>query len=130
MSAAALPRVMLVQTQAENAGAQQISRLLAADLSARGFDVHQVFFFRRTASFDDSPNVEFCADQRPSRPIAFLSFLARLYRTMRRTRPDVVIAFQHYGNVIAAPIARIAGAKRVIANQVSADVMIPRVLLA
>jgi L-malate glycosyltransferase len=130
MSETALPRVMLVQTQAENAGAQEISRLLAADLLARGFDVRQVFFFRRTASFDDSPNIEFCANTRPSKPIALLAFLSRLYRMIRRIRPDVVIAFQHYGNVIAAPVARIAGAKRIIANQVSADAMIPRVLLA
>jgi hypothetical protein len=38
-----------MQTQAENAGAQEISRLLANDFSARGFDVQQLFFFRRTA---------------------------------------------------------------------------------
>ncbi len=127
----AAPRVMLVQTQAENAGAQQISRLIAADFAGRGFDVHQVFFFRRTASFDREANVEYCAAERPSKPIAFLRFLLRLYRATRRIRPDVVIAFQHYGNVIAAPIARLAGAKRVIANQVSASAMIgPAALVA
>ena len=106
------PRVMLVQTQAENAGAQQISRLIAADFASRGFSVHQVFFFRRTASFDGDANVEYCALERPAKPLAFLRFLKRLYQTTRRIKPDVVIAFQHYGNIIATPIARLAGARR------------------
>jgi glycosyltransferase involved in cell wall biosynthesis len=123
MSAASPLRVALVQTQAENAGAQQISRLIAADLAARGHDVRQVFFFRRTASFDDTANVAFCANERPSGPLAFLRFLASLYRTLRDIRPDAVVTFQHYGNVFGAPIARLAGAKRVIVNQVSAGAM-------
>jgi glycosyltransferase involved in cell wall biosynthesis len=123
------PRIVLVQTQAENAGAQEISRLLAADLAARGHDVSQLFFFRRTASFDASANVAFCADQRPGDPLAFLRFLSSLYRRLRAIRPDVVVTFQHYGNVIAAPVARLAGARRVIANQVSAGAMMPRWLV-
>lgn len=116
----AAPRIVLVQTQAENAGAQEISRLLAADLAARGFDVRQLFFFRRTASFDASANVEFCASERPRGPFAFLRFLFSLYGRLRAIRPDVVVTFQHYGNVVAAPIARLAGARRIVANQVSA----------
>ena len=130
MNGAPARRVMLVQTQAENAGAQQISRMLAADFAARGYDVRQVFFFRRTASFDQSANVEFCASERPGRPIAFLRFLIRLYAVLRESRPDVVIAFQHYGNIIAAPVARLAGVKSVIANQVSAEAMMGRAIFA
>jgi glycosyltransferase involved in cell wall biosynthesis len=126
MNGGAPPRIVLVQTQAENAGAQEISRLIAADLAARGFDVRQLFFFRRTASFDGSANVEFCADERPRSPLAFLRFLASLHRRLRAIRPDVVVTFQHYGNVIAAPVARMAGARRVIANQVSAGGIMAR----
>jgi glycosyltransferase involved in cell wall biosynthesis len=114
-------RIALVQTQAENAGAQQISRLIAADLAARGHDVRQVFFFRRTASFDASANVEFCARIRPNGPLSLWRFLLRLYRVLRDIRPDAVVTFQHYGNVIGAPIARLAGARGIIVNQVSAE---------
>jgi glycosyltransferase involved in cell wall biosynthesis len=129
MSAAAPVRVALIQTQAENAGAQEISRLVAADLVARGADVRQVFFFRRTASFDGAHNVVFCASQRPSGPLAFLRFLASLYRVLRKIRPDVVVTFQHYGNVIGAPIARLAGARGIIVNQVSAGATMARWLI-
>ena len=37
-------RILFMQTQAENAGAQEISRLLGEGLSARGHEVHHVFF--------------------------------------------------------------------------------------
>jgi glycosyltransferase involved in cell wall biosynthesis len=130
MSLASAPRIVLMQTQAENAGAQEISRLLARDLAGRGYDVRQLFFFRRTASFDGDPKVEFCASERPSKPIAFLRFLARLYSRLRDIRPDVIVTFQHYGNVIGAPMARLAGVKRVVVNQVSADAMMARALVA
>jgi glycosyltransferase involved in cell wall biosynthesis len=123
VSGSSAPRIVLMQTQAENAGAQEISRLLASDFSARGFDVRQLFFFRRTASFDGDSKVSFCAAKRPNGPISFPKFLFRLYAILRAIKPDVVVTFQHYGNVIGAPIARLAGVKRVVVNQVSAGAM-------
>jgi glycosyltransferase involved in cell wall biosynthesis len=123
-------RVALVQTQAENAGAQEISRLIAADLAGRGYDVRQLFFFRRTASFDARTDVEFFASERPAGPISFLRFLARFYTRLRAIRPDVVVTFQHYGNVIGAPVARLAGVKHIIVNQVTAGAMLAQWLVA
>ena len=40
-------RILLIQTQAENAGAQEISRLVGAGLTARGYEVHSLFFLDR-----------------------------------------------------------------------------------
>jgi L-malate glycosyltransferase len=130
VSAVSPPRVALVQTQAENAGAQQISRLIGADLAARGYDVRQVFLFRRTASSDAAANVEFCAAERPTGPLSVLRLLLRLYRILRTMRPAAVVTFQHYGNIIGASVARLAGARAVIANQTSASVMMPRWAIA
>lgn len=113
-------RLVLVQTQAENAGAQEISRLLAGSLHERGYDVHQVFLFRRTDAFDADPNAVFCADARPTNPLQVVRLLLALYGHVRRLRPDAVLCFQHFGNAIAAPLARLAGVRTVIANQNSA----------
>ena len=52
-------RVILVQTQAENAGAQEITRLLGAALTARGYEVFHIFFFRKSDSFDAPPNTSY-----------------------------------------------------------------------
>ena len=117
-------RITLVQTQAENAGAQEISRILAQGLEARGHQVQQMFFFRRTASFDAVQNASVVCPTRPSSPWALLRFLLRLRRMLREARPDAVLTFQHYGNVIGAPVARAAGCRVVVANQVSAGAVV------
>ncbi len=123
-------RIALVQTQAENAGAQEISRLLAQGLAARGHEVRQIFFFRRTASFDDVEDAVFCCRERPSSPLALAGLLMRLGKEFRRWKPDVVVTFQHFGNIVGAALARLAGVRRVVANQNTASDTLPRLLIA
>ena len=123
---AARPRkIAFVQTQAENAGAQEISRQLALGAKSQGFATRQIFFFRRTDAFDGEANVFFCARKRPSSPLALLKLFYKLYQELKREAPDAVMTFQHYGNLIAAPIARLAGVPLVIANQVSLAESVP-----
>jgi len=117
---------MMVQTQAENAGAQEISRLVGAGLEARGHRVDHLFFYSRTGGAADLGHVDVCVDGRPRDPIALARFVLAARAKIARAKPDVVLTFQHYGNVLGAPIARLAGVHRVIANQVSAsDVVAP-----
>ena len=117
-------KVAFVQTQAENAGAQEIARQLAHGAERNGWQARQVFFFRRTEAFDDEDNVFFCARQRPSSPFEILKLFVELYKEFRRFAPDAVVTFQHYGNLIAAPVARLAGVRLIIANQVSSPELI------
>lgn len=111
--------VLLVQTQAENAGAQEISRLLGAGLSARGHRVSNLFFFRKSDSFDEPPETFYCASTRPGNPLALLRMLWTLGGHIRTTRPDAVLTFQHFGNVIGAGVTRLVSRAPVVANQVS-----------
>ncbi|MDE5459561.1 glycosyltransferase family 4 protein [Bradyrhizobium sp. CSS354] len=111
--------VLLVQTQAENAGAQEISRLLGAGLTARGYRVTNLFFFRKSESFDEPPDTIYCASSRPGNPLALLQMLWTLGGHIKATRPDAVLTFQHFGNVIGAGVARLICRAPVIANQVS-----------
>jgi glycosyltransferase involved in cell wall biosynthesis len=130
--AAALPamsqrrRVVLVQTQAENAGAQEITRLLGRGLTARGYEVFNIFFFRKSDSFDEPPNTFYCALRRPGNPVALLQMLWRLGRHIRKTRPDAVLTFQHFGNVLGGLVSRLICAAPVIANQVSSAMSMSR----
>jgi len=118
--------VAIVQTQAENAGAQEIARQLSQGFEKRGWRTRQIFYFRRTDSFDHEPNVFFCARERPSSPLGVLRMLGELYKEFDREKPDVVMMLQHYGNVIAAPIARMAGKSILVANQLTPSDLIPR----
>jgi glycosyltransferase involved in cell wall biosynthesis len=118
-------RIVLVQTQAEGAGAQEVSRILGRGLCALGYDVHTVFFFRRTAAFDDQPNTFFCALQRPSGVAGVVTMFMRLVRHLRELQPDAVLCFQHYGIIVGTAAARLAGVRAVIANRTSAKSVIP-----
>jgi glycosyltransferase involved in cell wall biosynthesis len=112
-------RILLVQTQAENAGAQEISRLVGAGLTALGYEVCNLFFFRKSESFEEPPNTFYCSPSRPGTPLAFLRFLWTLGRHIRKVRPDAVLTYQHFGNVIGGGVSRLVSAAPVIANQVS-----------
>jgi glycosyltransferase involved in cell wall biosynthesis len=121
-------RILLIQTQAENAGAQEISRLVGAGLTARGYDVHHLFFFRKTRSFDEPPNTSYCAPHRAGTPLAFLRFLWTLGRRIRQVRPDAVLTFQHYGNAIGGAVSKLVSPAPVIANQVTSRWTMPWLL--
>jgi glycosyltransferase involved in cell wall biosynthesis len=121
-------RILLIQTQAENAGAQEISRLVGAGLTARGYDVHNLFFFRKTRSFDEPPNTIYCAPNRPGNPLSFLRFLWTLGQRIRQVRPDAVLTFQHYGNAIGGAVSKLVSSAPVIANQVTARWTMPWLL--
>jgi glycosyltransferase involved in cell wall biosynthesis len=112
-------RILLVQTQAENAGAQEISRLVGAGLTARGYDICNLFFFRKSNSFQEPPNTVYCSPSRPGNPLALLRFLWTLGRHIRKIQPDSVLTFQHFGNVIGGAVSRLVSPAPVIANQVS-----------
>lgn len=121
-------RIVMVQTQAEAAGAQEISRLIGEGLEARGFEVHHAFLFRRTKTLDFLPNAFFCADERPRGPIGCLRLLWRLWIYYRRLRPAAVFTFQHYSNILAAPVARAAGVSNVIATRTTSSKQLPRIV--
>src|SRR4051794_5667305 len=120
------PRIVMIQTQAEGAGAQEISRILGQGLAAQGYEIHHVFFFRRTAAFDNDPNAFCCARQHPDGIAGAARMVSALVRHLAKLRPDVVLCFQHYGNIVGALAGRLAGAKAIIANRTSAKVLEPR----
>jgi glycosyltransferase involved in cell wall biosynthesis len=113
------PRVLFIQTQGENAGAQEISRLIGAGLTARGFDVHHLFFYRKSTHFNEPLNTSYCIPGRPKNPLAAFRFLGTLGRRIRQMQPDVILPFQHYGNTVGGAVARLVSNAPIIANQVS-----------
>jgi glycosyltransferase involved in cell wall biosynthesis len=124
-SVARRPRVVLVQTQAEGAGAQEVARILGNGLKAKGYDVHYVFFFRRTAAFDRQPNTFFCSLRRPGDVASLMRMFRTLVGHLHELRPDAVVCFQHYGNIVGAMAAWLANAHVVITNRTTAKSLVP-----
>ena len=117
------PRILFIQTQGENAGAQEISRLVGAGLSDRGYHVGHLFFYRKSPSFDAPPNTRYCSLDRPRGIAGALRFPRQLLREIRAAQPDVILTFQHYGNTVGGIAAQLASSAPVIANQVSARML-------
>lgn len=119
-----------MQTQAELAGAQEISRLLGERLSGYTteagpeFEVHHLFLYRKTAGCDEFPNAHFAAERAPKTPLEIAKFIWNTVRLIRNIKPDVLLPFQHYGNIVTAPIGRLLKVPRIIANHVSAPATI------
>lgn len=108
---------MQVQTQAEAAGAQRISDMLGQGLRACGHDARTVFMYRKSNVYDRDPFADFILTARPRGPVDQMRAVAGLVAYLRKVRPEVVISFQHYGNIFGTIGARLAGARHIIANQ-------------
>lgn len=123
-------RLLFVQTQAEMAGAQEISRLLGEGLGAyraegeSEFEIHHLFLYRKTDGCDSFPNAHFAAPRAPRSLPEMLRFAWNTVRLIRKIRPDVLLPFQHYGNIVVGPIGRLLRVPRIIANHVSAPATI------
>ncbi len=46
-----------------------------------------------------------------------LRLFGRIAGEIRRIRPDVVLTFQHYGNIVGAPLTRLVSSAPVIATR-------------
>lgn len=123
-------RLLFVQTQAEMAGAQEISRLLGDELSrpaadgTKEFEAHHLFLYRKTSGCDGFPNVLFAAQQNPRGLVEKAHFFGRVVSLIHSVKPDVLLTFQHYGNIVGAPVGRLLRVPRIIANHVSAPATI------
>jgi L-malate glycosyltransferase len=115
-------RVLFIQTQGENAGAQEISKLVGAGLSERGFDVEHLFFYRKSKTFNEPPRTPYCIAGRPTNPFDALRFLWTLGKRIRKAQPDAILTFQHYGNTVGGAIARLVSPAPIVANQVSSPI--------
>jgi L-malate glycosyltransferase len=98
--------------------------LLAQGLHRRGIDVNVLLLFKGGPREDalraagvPVVHLGFVADVRPWKLPANIRAFARLVLHLRRLRPDVLHAFLFHSYVTAAPAARLAGIKVLIAGR-------------
>jgi glycosyltransferase involved in cell wall biosynthesis len=109
-----MSRVFQIVTQMEAAGAQKVAYLLHQSLLSRGQSPELVFLYTKRPAYMGLPGVSSLLDHPPS-ATDYARICARLFRKLRQSKPDVVIAHTHYANILGLPIAAAAGVKKRIA---------------
>jgi len=109
-------KVLLVNTQLEAGGAQRVALDIASALRGRGIHTQSLFLYAKHPAYEDEPHVITLARSRPRSPWAFLHLAHMLISHVRAERPDAVIAFTHYANILALAAARLAGVDARIAS--------------
>ncbi len=98
-------------------GAQKALVRLKRQLVQRGHDMEVWAFHRRSDLFDDEPGVRVILPVERAWPLAYLMIVVRLFRLLRRHRPDAVITFMPSACLLGQVVARLVGVRQRIASQ-------------
>lgn len=110
-------RIINVVTQMEAGGAQGAALRMARELRLRGHHAETWFLYRKRGIFDSEPDVRVLWDGRPTGLWQIVRFFWGVYRALEGCRPDAVITYGHYANVIVQPIAWLLGVRQRVATQ-------------
>jgi glycosyltransferase involved in cell wall biosynthesis len=110
-------KVLQVQTQAEAAGAQRVSDLVAEGLRAQGHAVRTAFMYRKTAAYDNDPHAIFISKIERMSFFGRVKIALRLIRLVNSEKPAALITYQHYGNIVGGLAGWLSSTSVIIANQ-------------
>ncbi|MBU1314592.1 MAG: glycosyltransferase family 4 protein [Alphaproteobacteria bacterium] len=110
-------KIVQVHTQAAAGGTQRVSDMVATGLTARGHEMRTVFMYRYSDAYDGVENADILSLERADGLLDKAKGAKALMHYLRRTRPQAVITYDFWGNLIGTAGARMAGVPLVIANQ-------------
>ncbi len=113
-------------TQMNTGGAQTALLRLADGLRRRGHAVETWFLYQKRPTFVHVEGVRVILPKPPRHPGHSIGLLWRLTRRLRRDKPDVVITFLNYANILGQLAAKLAGVPRRIASHRNPATSYPR----
>ena len=117
--------ILQIVTQLEAGGAQRCAIENAREFRRRGIATETCFLYRKRDVWSGEPGLV-CLLGRPPRSIAdYITIFHRLWRMLRRRRPETVIAYSHYANVFGCLFALLSGVPKRAANQTGLPDRIP-----
>lgn len=114
-----MPQQFIVNiiTQMEAGGAQKAAIQVCEHLIEQGFRAEVWFLYKKRPTYTDRPFVRWLWDEKPASVPAFLALVVKLYHWLRLAKPDGVITYTHYANIIGQTIAGLAGIRHRLATQ-------------
>lgn len=110
-------KVIILCTQLEGGGAQKAAIKLARELDKKGIESKNCFFYKKRNNYNSLGQNLLCFQQTPiSSLLNYIKISRSYFNYLRREKPNVVIAFTHYANILGLIIAFLAGVKTRIAS--------------
>lgn len=120
-------RIAIVITQLEPGGAQRVALALAAELRARGYTVRTWFLYQKIAAFPGETGISIVRTQRPQTVAELLRMFGAFRRALTAYRPDAILTYTHYANVIGGIAGWLGHVPRRIASQHNPGQSYPRI---
>jgi glycosyltransferase involved in cell wall biosynthesis len=100
----------------EAGGAQGAAIRNANRMREKGIDSSVIFLYLKRSVYSGNSGVQCLLDRPPSGVIDFFIILIRLFHCLRQERPDSVISYTHYANIITGVVARLATVPRIVVS--------------
>ncbi|UHG93163.1 glycosyltransferase family 4 protein [Spirosoma oryzicola] len=109
-------KVFIICTQLEAGGAQRASIKLSQQFRNKGISCENLFLYKKRDSFKGIEHISVVQNRLITSPLDYIFISYKLIRKFKRDKPDVVITFTHYANILGLLCAYLAGVKTRIAS--------------
>jgi len=109
--------IVQIVTQMEGGGSQRAAIVAAREMRKMDCHVETWFLFKRRPVYENEPDTHSLFPHDPQSPLDYIVIFARLAGRLRKTKPDAVLTFTPYANVLGCFFALLAGIKVRVARQ-------------
>jgi len=109
--------ILNIVTQMEAGGAQKAATQFCERLIQRGFRSEVWFLYKKRPTYINRSYVRWICEEKPRTIREFLVLFIRLYWWLRQAKPDGLITYTHYANVIGQFVAYLAGIPHRLSTQ-------------
>ncbi|MGV3558422.1 glycosyltransferase family 4 protein [Larkinella arboricola] len=109
-------KIFVLVTQVESGGAQRAAIKLVNGLNDEGHNASIWFFYKKTDSLNDVPNLNILLKRNIRCIVDYIIICYKFYSAIRSNKPNAVIAFTHYANILGLFIAFLNGVKIRVAS--------------
>lgn len=110
-------RIVNIVTQMEAGGAQGAAIRMSEGFRSRGHSAETWFLYLKRPTYVEDPGVRVFLEHPPASVFDYLRIFWGLYRALVKTRPDGVITYTHYANIMGQVASRLARVSARVASQ-------------
>jgi glycosyltransferase involved in cell wall biosynthesis len=109
-------KIVILCTQLEGGGAQRAAFKLANEINNRNFQCENWFLYKKRNNYSNNGIVRIIMDKTPKTFLDYFKISFNYFILLKKTKPDAVITFTHYANVLGLIIAYFAKIKIRVAS--------------